>query len=61
MAVLVTGGAGYIGSHTGGGMISDKEDIVGGGSLYKGAEKGGLWGKIFCGGFKDGKVLTKIF
>lgn len=61
MAVLVTGGAGYIGSHTVAELTHDKEDIVVVDSLYKGHEKAVLGGRFYCGDLRDEDFLTKVF
>ncbi|HNU81022.1 MAG TPA: UDP-glucose 4-epimerase GalE [Bacillota bacterium] len=62
MAVLVTGGAGYIGSHCVCSLIDRKEKVVVADNLQTGHE-GAVHGeaRFYKGDIRDGKFLDKIF
>jgi UDP-glucose 4-epimerase len=61
MAVLVTGGAGYIGSHTVAELLDRGEDVVIIDSLHQGHKIAVLGGKLYAGDLKDGDFLDKVF
>lgn len=61
MAVLVAGGAGYIGSHTVIQLIEAKEDVVVLDNLQKGHRQAVLGGKFYEGDLRDSAVLDKVF
>jgi len=61
MAVLVTGGAGYIGSHTVLELIEAKEDVVVVDNLQKGHRSAVLGGKFYKGDLRDDEFLQKLF
>jgi UDP-glucose 4-epimerase len=61
MAVLVTGGAGYIGSHTVAELLDRGEDVVIIDSLQQGNKIAVLGGKLYAGDLKDGDFLDKVF
>ncbi|HEX3028810.1 MAG TPA: UDP-glucose 4-epimerase GalE [Clostridia bacterium] len=61
MAVLVTGGAGYIGSHTVAELIEAEEEVVIVDNLCKGHKKAVLGGKLYVGDLRDDEFLSKVF
>ena len=61
MAILVTGGAGYIGSHTVAELLDHNEEVVVVDSLYKGHKDAVLGGKFYIGDLRDDEFLTKVF
>ncbi|WP_283153545.1 UDP-glucose 4-epimerase GalE [Guptibacillus hwajinpoensis] len=61
MAILVTGGAGYIGSHTVMYLREQKEDVVVLDNLTKGHEQAVLDVPLYKGDLTDGKVIDQIF
>lgn len=61
MAVLVTGGAGYIGSHTAAELLLAKEDTVIIDNLQKGHKDAIIGGKFYKGDLRDGEFLDKVF
>lgn len=61
MSILVTGGAGYIGSHLVAELIDSKEDVVIIDSLEKGHKNAILGGKFYCGDLRDDDLLDKVF
>lgn len=61
MAVLVTGGAGYIGSHTVAELIEAEEEVVIVDNLRKGHKKAVLGGKLYVGDLRDDEFLSKVF
>lgn len=61
MAILVTGGAGYIGSHTIVELLKKEEDIVVIDNLQKGHRNAVLDGKFYIGDIRDGELLDKLF
>lgn len=61
MATLVTGGAGYIGSHTAWELLEGKEEVVIVDSLQKG-HRGAIRGGKFChGDLRDESFLDGVF
>lgn len=61
MAVLVTGGAGYIGSHTVLELLKRGEQVVIVDNLSKGHKKAVLGGKLCCGDLRDSEFLDRVF
>ncbi len=61
MSVLVTGGAGYIGSHTVLEFLEASEEVVIVDSLKKGHKEAVLGGKLYCGNLRDEEFLDKVF
>lgn len=61
MAVLVCGGAGYIGSHTVAELLEKGEEVVVLDNLEKGHKKAILGGKFYEGDLRDSALLDKIF
>ncbi|WLR61370.1 UDP-glucose 4-epimerase GalE [Guptibacillus hwajinpoensis] len=61
MAILVTGGAGYIGSHTVMYLREQKEDVVVLDNLTKGHEQAVIDVPLYKGDLTDGKVIDQIF
>ncbi|MCX7774198.1 MAG: UDP-glucose 4-epimerase GalE [Clostridia bacterium] len=61
MSVLVTGGAGYIGSHTVAELLARNEDIIIADNLQKGHKKAVLGGKFYQGDLRDAAFLDKVF
>lgn len=61
MAVLVTGGAGYIGSHTVAALHERGDEIVILDNLQQGHEEALLGGKLYVGDLRDGETLDKLF
>lgn len=61
MAVLVTGGAGYIGSHTVAELLDTKEEVVVLDSLMKGHRKAVMGGRFYEGDIRDSDFLDRVF
>lgn len=61
MAVLVTGGAGYIGSHTVAALLERGEEIVVIDNLQQGHREALLGGKLYEGDIRDAAVLDRLF
>jgi UDP-glucose 4-epimerase len=61
MAVLVTGGAGYIGSHTALALMERNEDVVILDNLQKGHRRAVKDAKFYQGDIKDNEILDKVF
>ncbi len=61
MAVLVTGGAGYIGSHTVMALLEKGKDVIIVDNLVKGHEFAIKGNKFYCGDLRDGEFLDKVF
>jgi len=61
MAVLVTGGAGYIGSHTVAELLSRGEEVVVVDSLETGHKKAVLGGKMIQCDLRDEAALKRVF
>lgn len=61
MAVLVTGGAGYIGSHTVAALLDKGEEVVVLDNLYQGHKEALLGGKLYEGDLRDEALLDRIF
>lgn len=61
MAVLVTGGAGYIGSHTVAALFERGEEIVVLDNLQQGHKEALLGGKLYVGDLRDAAILDQVF
>jgi len=61
VAILVTGGAGYIGSHTVAALQERGEEIVVLDNLQQGHKEALLGGKLYVGDLRDGESLDKLF
>lgn len=61
MAILVTGGAGYIGSHAVLELIKKGYEVVIIDSLEKGHKDAILGGKLYIGNLRDEQLLDKVF
>ncbi len=61
MSILVTGGAGYIGSHTLMELINANEDVVVVDNLQKGHKAGIKGGRFYQGDLRDEEFLDRVF
>jgi len=61
MAVLVTGGAGYIGSHAVAALLERGEEVVVVDNLYQGHRGALLGGKLYVGDLRDEAFLSRVF
>lgn len=61
MAVLVTGGAGYIGSHTAAALLERGEEIVVVDNLQQGHRDALLGGKLYVGDLRDAEFMDTVF
>lgn len=61
MAILVCGGAGYIGSHMVAHLLENNEDVIILDNLQKGHEDSLLGGKLYIGDLRDTTFLEKVF
>lgn len=61
MAILVTGGAGYIGSHTVAELLDAGEEVVIIDDLRQGHEAAVLGGKLYVGDIRDEAFLNQVF
>ncbi|AKL95970.1 UDP-glucose 4-epimerase GalE [Clostridium aceticum] len=61
MAILVCGGAGYIGSHTVAALLEKNEEVVIIDHLEKGHKEAVLGGKLYIGDLRDTEFLDKVF
>jgi len=61
MAVLVTGGAGYIGSHTVAALLERGEEVVIVDNLQQGHLQAVLGGKLYEGDLRDSGFLERVF
>jgi len=61
MAILVCGGAGYIGSHMVAELLENGEEVVVLDNLQKGHRQSLLGGKFYKGDLRDDKVLDLVF
>jgi len=61
MAVLVTGGAGYIGSHTVAELLARNEEVVVVDNLQQGHRKAVLGGKLYVGDIRDEAFMDTVF
>jgi UDP-glucose 4-epimerase len=61
MSILVTGGAGYIGSHMIAELLDKNEEIVVVDNLQKGHKNAVLGGKFYQGDIRDGEFMDRVF
>lgn len=61
MAVLVTGGAGYIGSHTVAELLEKNEEVIVVDNLEKGHKSAVLGGKLIVGDLRDKEFIKNVF
>lgn len=61
MAILVTGGAGYIGSHTVAELLERGEEVVVIDNLLTGHRESLLGGKLYEGDLRDKELLDRLF
>lgn len=61
MAILVCGGAGYIGSHMVAELLENGEEVVVLDNLEKGHSEALLGGKLYVGDLRDRSILDKVF
>lgn len=61
MAILVCGGAGYIGSHMVAALLEKGEDVVVLDNFQKGHREAILGGKVYEGDLRDRSILDKVF
>lgn len=61
MAILVCGGAGYIGSHTAYELYKKGEDVVVVDNLITGHKKAVLGGKLYVGDLRDSEFMDRVF
>lgn len=61
MAILVTGGAGYIGSHTVAELLAQGKEVVVIDNLQTGHRDALLGGKLYEGDLRDKELLAKLF
>ncbi|MCB2289978.1 UDP-glucose 4-epimerase GalE [Clostridium sp. CS001] len=61
MAILVCGGAGYIGSHMVAELLEKGEQVVVLDNLQTGHKDSLLGGKLYCGDLRDDDILNNIF
>jgi UDP-glucose 4-epimerase len=61
VAVLVTGGAGYIGSHAVAQLLAAGEEVVIVDNLYQGHKEAVLGGKLYVGDLRDSAFLDNVF
>ncbi|WP_010274835.1 UDP-glucose 4-epimerase GalE [Paenibacillus senegalensis] len=61
MAILVTGGAGYIGSHTVAELLDAGEEVVVVDDLRQGHEAAVLGGSLYVGDIRDEAFLEQVF
>lgn len=61
MAVLVCGGAGYIGSHTVAELLARGEEVVVADNLQKGHKGAVLGGRLMIGDLRDGEFMDRVF
>ncbi|MCS7459522.1 UDP-glucose 4-epimerase GalE [Paenibacillus doosanensis] len=61
MAILVTGGAGYIGSHTVAELLARNEEVVVVDNLQQGHREAVLGGKLYVGDLRDADFMDTVF
>lgn len=61
MAILVCGGAGYIGSHMVAHLLENNKEVIIADNLQKGHKDSLLGGKLYIGDLRDSDFLEKVF
>ena len=61
MAILVTGGAGYIGSYTVAELLTKSEEVIVVDNLQQGHREALLGGKLYVGDIRDKDFLDTVF
>jgi UDP-glucose 4-epimerase len=61
LSILVTGGAGYIGSHTVAELLEKNEDVIILDNLERGHKESILGGKLIVGDLRDKEFLKSVF
>jgi UDP-glucose 4-epimerase len=61
LAVLVTGGAGYIGSHTVAELLARNEEVIVVDNLQQGHREAVLGGKLYAGDIRDAAFMDTVF
>ena len=61
MAIMVAGGAGYIGSHTVAELLQRGQEVVVVDSLVKGHKQAVLGGKLYIGDIRDADFMDRVF
>lgn len=61
MAILVCGGAGYIGSHMVAHLLENNKEVIIADNLQKGHRDSLLGGKLYVGDLRDTEFLDKVF
>lgn len=61
MAIMVAGGAGYIGSHTVAELLQRGQEVVVVDSLIKGHKQAVLGGKLYIGDIRDAEFMDNVF
>jgi UDP-glucose 4-epimerase len=61
MAIMVTGGAGYIGSHTVAELLARGEEVVVVDNLQQGHKNAVLGGKLYVGDLRDAAFMDTVF
>ncbi|AGK95854.1 UDP-glucose 4-epimerase GalE [Clostridium pasteurianum] len=61
MAILVCGGAGYIGSHMVAHLLENNKEVIIADNLQKGHRDSILGGKLYVGDLRDTEFLDKVF
>jgi UDP-glucose 4-epimerase len=61
MAVMVAGGAGYIGSHTVAELLQRGQEVVVVDSLIKGHKNAVMGGKLYTGDIRDDEFMDSVF
>lgn len=61
MTILVTGGAGYIGSHCVAQLLANDEDVVIVDNLQQGHRNAILGGKLYVGDIRDRVIMDQVF
>ena len=61
MAIMVAGGAGYIGSHTVAELLQRGQEVVVVDSLVKGHKQAVLGGKLYIGDIRDVDFMDRVF
>ncbi|MFH5186785.1 UDP-glucose 4-epimerase GalE [Paenibacillus sp. TAB 01] len=61
MAIMVTGGAGYIGSHTVAELLARNEEVIVVDNLQQGHREAVLGGKLYVGDLRDAACMDTVF